>query len=219
MSSIVKIAMKKREGSGKEISKKYRAGGEVPAVFYGPEYRESVPVLVDKKAIAPYANSAHWETVRIDAGLPDGKTEMCLMREIQRNSITGEILHIDFYQLLKGHKVLVKVPVEIINKESCAGVKKGGVLEHVLHEIEMEVLPREIPDSLVVDVASLEIEDVVHVKDIAIPESAEIDEAMESVVLMITHARIEVEETGEEEEEEVMEVEVVAKGKGKEEEE
>ncbi len=219
MSSIVNIAMKKREESGKEVSKKYRAGGEVPAVFYGPEYKEAVPVLVEKKVIAPYANSAHWETVRIDAGLPDGKTEMCLMREIQRNSVTGELLHIDFYQLLKGHKVMVKVPVEIVNKESCAGIKKGGVLEHVLHEIEMEVLPREIPDSIMVDIASLEIDDVVHVKDLTIPDSAEIDEAMESVVLMVTHARIEVEETGEEEEEEEMEVEVVAKGKGKEEEE
>jgi large subunit ribosomal protein L25 len=220
-SSSVKLTLKKREKTGKEVSKKLRAGGVIPAVFYGPELGEAVPVIVEAKNVLPYANSAHWETVRIDATLPDGREEMCLMRDIQRDPLTGDVLHIDFLQLLSGHKVYVNVPVEVTGRDHCVGVKQGGVFEQILHELEMYVLPKEIPDSIIVDVSGLGIEDAVYVKDLSLPESAAIEQDPESAVVMVTYATMpELPEEEEEEaaEEEEMEVEVVGKGKAKEEE-
>jgi len=220
-SSSVKLIFKKREKTGKEANKKLRAGGVIPAVFYGPELDEAVPVIVEAKNVLPHANSAHWETVRIDATLPDGREAMCLMREIQRDPLTGDVLHIDFLQLLSGHKVYVNVPLEIIGRDRCVGVKQGGVFEQVLHEIEMYVLPKEIPDSIIVDVSGLGIEETLYVKDLSLPESAVIEQDPESAVVMVTYATMPElpEEEAEAAEEEEMEVEVVGRGKTKEEEE
>jgi large subunit ribosomal protein L25 len=222
-SSSVKLTLKKRSKTGKEVSKKLRSGGVIPAVFYGPELDEAIPVIVESKNVLQYANSPHWETVRIDATLPDGSEEMCLMRDVQRDPLTGDVLHIDFLQLLSGHKVYVNVPVEISGREHCVGVKQGGVFEQVMHELEMYVLPKEIPDSIVVDVSELGIEDTIYVKDLELPESAAIEHDPESAVVMVTYATMpelpEEEEEEEAEEGEEMEVEVVGKGKAKEEEE
>ncbi|MGC9490135.1 MAG: 50S ribosomal protein L25 [Thermovirgaceae bacterium] len=217
-SSSVKLTLKKREKTGKEVNKKLRAGGVIPAVFYGPELAEAVPVIVEAKNVLHYANSPHWETIRIDATLPDGREEMCLMREIQRDPLTGDVLHIDFLQLLSGHKVYVNVPVEITGRDRCLGVKQGGVFEQLLHEIEMYVLPKEIPDSIIVDVSGLGIDDAVYVKDLALPESAVIEQDPESAVVMVTYATMP--KLPEEEEEEAakegeMEVEIVGKSKAK----
>jgi len=222
-SSSVKLTLKKRSKTGKEVSKKLRSGGVIPAVFYGPELDEAIPVIVESKNVLQYANSPHWETVRIDATLPDGSEEMCLMRDVQRDPLTGDVLHIDFLQLLSGHKVYVNVPVEVSGREHCVGVKQGGVFEQVIHELEMYVLPKEIPDSIVVDVSELGIEDAVYVKDLELPESAAIEHDPESAVVMVTYATMpelpEEEEEEEAEEGEEMEIEVVGKGKAKEEEE
>lgn len=219
-SSSVKLTLKKREKTGKEASKKLRAGGVIPAVFYGPERDEAVPVIVEAKNVLHYVNSPHWETIRIDATLPDGREEMCLMREIQRDPLTGDVLHIDFLQLLSGHKVYVNVPVEITGRDRCIGVKQGGVFEQLLHELEMYVLPKEIPDSIIVDVSGLGIDDAVYVKDLSLPESAVIEQDPESAVVIVTYATVPElpEEEEEAAEEGAMEVEVVGKGKAKEEE-
>ena len=170
--SMVNIELKERSVVGKEGNKKLRAQGYVPAVFYGPNYSEGLPVQVVEKEIEPYANSAHWETVMFEALLPNGGREMAIMREIQRNPVTDQILHIDFYQLIKGHMVAVEVPVELIGRERCEGVKKGGMLEQYIHALEIEVLPAHMPDVLRVDVSSLDLGGAIHTSDVPLPEGA-----------------------------------------------
>lgn len=170
--SMVNIELKERDVVGKEGSKKLRARGYVPAVFYGPNYGEGLPVQVAEKGIEPYANSAHWETVIFEVLLPNGGREMAIMREIQRNPVTDQILHIDFYQLIKGHMVAVEVPVELIGRERCEGVKKGGMLEQYIHALEIEVLPAHMPDVLRVDVSSLDLGGAIHTSDVPLPEGA-----------------------------------------------
>lgn len=141
------------------------------------------------------------------------------MRDLQRDPLTGDILHVDFLQLQKGHRVSVNVPVEILGREKCAGIRQGGVFEQLIHEVEMEVLPREIPDSIVIDITALPIEGTVRIADVKLPESAVLTLSPEEVIVTVVHARVEAEvEEGAEEEEETAEVEVVSKGKAKEEE-
>lgn len=221
MDKINTIKLEKREETGKQACRKGRNEGNIPGVFYGPGYPGSVSFYVPAEKIAPVTQSGRWETARLEVEVPGGKKEMCLMRELQKDPISGKVLHIDLLQLQKGHKISVNVPIEITGRENCIGIKYGGVFEQPLHEIEMEVLPKEIPNSFVIDISSLPLEGVVRVADLSLPESAVLMLAPEEVIVTIGHARVEAVPVAEEEEEEeeAMEVKVVSKGKAKEEEE
>ncbi len=217
MSEILQVTLEARVKSGKQEATKLRKGGYVPAVFYGSGYPESLPVKVKSKDILPAVNSGHWETFRLEVTLPDGKTEMALMRDIQRNFLTGHLLHIDFYQLVSDQKVQVKVPIEILNRDACAGVKAGGILEQLFHEVSIDVLPREIPDVLSVDVRNLALGQEIRLKDLILPESAELLDDGDSTVVIAAEPREA--EAAAPEEGEQKEVEVLAKGKAKSQEE
>lgn len=216
MSNFVPLNLEAREKTGKEANKKLRKIGYLPAVFYGHDYPEGLPVKVEERTLVTQLRHAHWETLRIDAVMPDGKTEMALVRDLQRDPLTDHIVHVDFYQMLKGQKVRIAVPVVLLNRENCVGVKAGGILEVVAREVEIEVFPREIPDAIEVDVTQLSVGKSVHAKDCVLPESASLLTDPDEVLVLIAEPRIT-------EEEEVaatpenMEVEVVQKGKIKEE--
>jgi ribosomal protein L25, Ctc-form len=214
MSDILQVTLEAREKSGKQEATKLRNKGYVPAVFYGSGYPESIPVKVKSKDILPAVNSGHWETFRLDVTLPDGKIEMALMRDVQKNFLNGNLLHVDFYQLVSGQKVQVEVPVEILNRESCAGVKAGGILEQLLHEVSINVLPREIPDFLAVDVRNLELGQEIKLGDLPLPESAELLDDANATVVVAAEPRGS-ETAASETEGEQKEVEVLAKGKAK----
>ncbi len=217
-----KIKFTKRADTGKGACRKSRAKGIVPAVFYGPEYRESLVGSVDERELSRVADSANWETEMIELEMPDGSSEMALLRNVQRHAVTRNILHVDLYQLVKGVKVRVAVPVRLLNKEVCAGVKMGGMLDHTLREVEITVLPREIPSEITVDTAGMAMGDEVFVRDLELPESADLLLEEDTLVVSVVRPRLVVEETEAEEgaeAEEETEVEVVGKGKRKEEEE
>ena len=211
-----KIKFSKREGTGKGTCRKLRVAGTIPAIFYGPEYKESVVGTVNEKEISRVANAANWETEMIDLEMPDGKTEMALLRSVQRHATRRNILHVDLYQLVKGHKVRVAVPIRIQNKDICAGVKMGGVLDQPMRELEMMVLPREIPSEIFIDVAKLAMGDEIFVRDLDLPESAEYLVSEDALVTMVIRPRSM--SAAVEEEDAPTEVEVVGKGKRKDEE-
>jgi large subunit ribosomal protein L25 len=213
----VKIKLASRAGTGKGTCRKLRAKGVAPAVFYGPEFKESVAGAVDLREISRVANSPNWETNMIDLELPDGRVEMALLREVQRHALTQNILHVDFYQLVKDRKVRVAVPVRLINKDTSPGVKMGGLLEQPLRDIEIMVLPKEIPSEIVIDAAKMQLGDERFVRELRMPESAELITPEDSVVVMIARPRS-VSETAEPADESPAEVEVVGKGKRREEE-
>lgn len=211
-----KITFTKREATGKGTCRKLRVKGTVPAVFYGPGYKESLVGMVNEKEISKVANSANWETEMIDLELPNGKTEMALLRSVQRHATKLNILHIDLYQLVTGQKVRVAVPIRVQNRELCAGVKMGGVLDQPMRELEMMVLPREIPSEIFIDVAKMGMGDEIFVRDLKLPESAEYLVSEDEIVTMVIRPRAMAEAVAEEEAEPA-EVEVVGKGKRKEE--
>jgi large subunit ribosomal protein L25 len=210
----VKIKFTSRTGVGKSLCRKLRAKGVVPAVFYGPEYSESVVGSVDIKELSHVANAPNWETNMIDLEMPDGRVEMALLRSVQRHAVSLNILHVDLYQLMKDHKVKVAVPIRVINKEISAGVKMGGVLEQPVREVEILVLPREIPAEIVLDTTKLALGSEIFVRDLEMPGSAELVTPEDSIVVIISHPRTQIDIP---EGEETAEVEVVGKGKRKEE--
>jgi len=215
----INIKLETREETGKNEAKKLRKKGYLPAIFYGPGCKESVPVMVRIDDILPHLHSSHWKTLIFNVTFPDGKEEMAMIRDYQRDPLTRQILHLDFYQILKGHKIMVAVPLVLTNKEDCLGVKKGGVLIQSLHEIEMEVLPNEIPDEIYIDVAGLDIGDGIRVSDIKMPESATLYVDPEETIVQVVESSAMEAEAAAGEEEAPREVEVIGKRGAAEEEE
>ena len=127
-------------------------------VLYGPDYKSGLAGTVAAKTIAPVANGGHRETTLIELTIDDGTTASALIRDVQRHPLTRQIRHIDLYQVLKGHKVKVEIPVRVANVEASKGVKEGGLLTHAARLILVEVQPSDIPEEIVVDAKDLEID-------------------------------------------------------------
>lgn len=218
----VKIDFTKREATGTGVCRKIRVKNLVPAVLYGPEYKHGVAGTVSAKAISPVVNSERRETTLIELTLSDGAEASALIRDVQRHPLTQQIKHVDFYQVLKGHKIKVEIPVHIVNKDICKGIKEdGGVLNMGLRLIAVEIQPSDIPDEIDADIKDMELGSEMYVKDLALPEGAELLSDPDAMVFHVTQPKLFVEETPEETatEDEEKDVEVVAKGKAVKEEE
>ena len=214
-----KIEFTIREKTGTGVCRKIRAKNLIPVILYGPEYKQGLAGTVSARAIAPIANSEARETTVIELGMSDGKECMALIRDVQRHLLTQNIRHIDFYQVLKGHKIKVEIPIRVINKELSPGIKEGGLLNQITRSLSVEIKPRDIPEDIVVDIAELMIGGEIFIKDLTLPEDCDLLTAEDTLVLHISQPRAVSETEGDLLEEGSAEVEVVAKGKAKEEDE
>jgi large subunit ribosomal protein L25 len=172
MKEIV-IKAKPRDKLGKEHAKELRRKGMIPAVVYGAE-TAPLPLEVEAKSFHSLLRSGLGEniiiTLNID-GQKDGDKKV-LIREVQRDPVWENILHVDFQQISLTKKLTINVPVQLVG--TSIGVQQdGGILQHVLRELEVECLPTDIPEKIEVDVTDLKIGDSIHVGDIKL-ESVEI---------------------------------------------
>ena len=215
----LKLDFTKREVTGTGACRKIRAKNLIPVVLYGPDYRNGLPGTVSAKIITPLANSPRRETTLVELAISDGTAANALIRDVQRHPLTRAIRHIDLYQVVKGHKIKVEIPVRVLNAELSKGVKEGGLLAQKTRMLTVEVQPSEIPEEFTVDAQSLEMGAEVFVKDIEVPEGVTVLNDPDALVFHIAAVRSSAEEPAAEGEEETAEVEVVAKGKAAKEEE
>lgn len=207
----VKVEFTKRELTGTGVCRKIRSKNMIPVVLYGPEHKMGLPGVITAKSIAALANSSHRETTLVELHMSDGTVASALIRDVQRHPLTQNIRHIDFYQVITGHMIKVEIPIYILNKDTCKGIKDGGVLNMGTRLIHVAIQPKDIPDQINVDIADLEIGSEIFVKDLAIPEGAELITDPETLVLHLLQPKSSSDEEVVEEGE--REVEVVAKGK------
>ena len=212
-----KIEFTVRETTGTGACRKIRSKNMVPVILYGPEHKLGLAGTVSARAIAPIANSEARETTVIELTMPDGKECMALIRDVQRHPISQNIRHIDFYQVLRGHKIKVEIQIRVINRENAPGVKEGGLLNQITRSVSVDIKPRDIPEDIVIDVAELKLGDEIFVRDLALPEGCDLHTPADTLILQITQPRAAAETEEEGLEGEKAEVEVVAKGKAKEE--
>lgn len=163
------LVVEAREATGKGAARKLRAAGRIPAVLYG-RGRDSLPLALDPRALdrilrAQGANTLLDLTVE---GRPELTDTVALVKELQRDPLRGEIVHADLYQVDLTRAVEVEVPIHLVGKPR--GLEFGGILEHTLREVSLECLPRSIPDAIEVDISQLELGDVLHVRDLPLPE-------------------------------------------------
>jgi large subunit ribosomal protein L25 len=125
--------------------------------------------MVDALALEKALTGIEPESTLIELSV-DGKTSRTLIREIQRHPLRPDIIHVDFYEIRGGEKITLKVPVHLVGTPD--GVRNaGGVLDQVTREVEIEVLPENIPDRVELDVTALKIGDSLHMRDLSIPNA------------------------------------------------
>src|SRR2546429_3879918 len=168
MAQIVSLAASPRSATGKGAARQARFRGRVPAVIYG-HGRDTLPLEVDAKALEKALTGVEPASTIIELSV-DGKTTKTLIREIQRHPVRPDIIHVDFYEIHAQEKVTLKVTVHLVGNPD--GVRNaGGVLDQVTREVEIAVLPENIPDRVELDVTALKIGDSLHVRELNIPNA------------------------------------------------
>jgi large subunit ribosomal protein L25 len=183
--AIVVLKSARRDDVGKGVARRLRMAGSVPAVYYG---RGETPLslAVQTKELESILHGASGSNVIVDLKV-DGEAaadRKALLREVQRHPVKGSILHVDLQHISLSEKITVEVPVVLVGTP--IGVKDGGgILEHLLREVEVECLPTDIPASISVDVSHLNIGDSVHVGDLKAEKAVVRTEAERAVATVV----------------------------------
>ncbi len=203
-----------RETGSKQAGKLVRKHGKVPGVYYS-KHDSPIHLAVSEKTLNPLVFTAetHLVSLRID-----GKELDCVIKDIQFDPITDKVVHFDLIGLTTGEKFQLEVPVRLTGTP--IGIKEGGIIQHLIHKLEIECLPKDIPQHIEINVSELKIGDGIHVKDLNF-ENITFLNPEESVIVSVTHPKVEKEPVEGEEivEEEQAEPEVIGKGKAEAEEE
>ncbi len=160
MSETLNLSAETRDRAGKGASRALRREGRTPAVIYGGK-EEPIAIHLEEKALAKVLGTGHFfnSIVELTVG---GKTIRTLPKDVAFHPVSDRPLHADFLRVTKGDVVHVNVPVVFINEEKSPGLKKGGVLNVVRHELELICAPDSIPEDVTVDVSGFEVGDSIH---------------------------------------------------------
>ncbi len=220
MSDIV-LEVHEREARGKNANRRLRAGGEVPAVVYGAKL-DTAPIQVEERKVGEILKSGSGEnTVFLLQLHGTDQKRHAMIRELQTDSITGEMIHIDFQRILMDQAVRVQVPIEL--EGEAEGTKtEGGMVDFVTREIEVECLPNVIPTHISLDVTPLHIGQHVEAGELELPDDVTLLSDAERVIVSVAVQKIVEEETEEDEDELLIEAEgeepeVIARGKAEDE--
>lgn len=213
----VVIEANERKTINKRSRNSLRNEGKVPGVLYGSRMKP-IPIDVTRAAIHPvvYTSKTHLLSLKLD-----GHEEYdCIIKDVQFDPVSDEVVHFDLIGLTHGEKIQLEVPIRLLG--SAVGVKEGGLLQESMHKLNIECLPKDIPQSLEIEVTELNVGDTIHVSDLNF-ENVTILNPGDTIVVSVVLPKVEIEATPDEEGEEFAEEEGAAEpeviGKGKESEE
>jgi large subunit ribosomal protein L25 len=171
MSDTLNLSAEARDRAGKGASRALRRDGRVPAVIYGNK-QEAVTIHVEEKALVKALSGGHFmnSVVMIDVG---GKSERTLPKDVAFHPVTDRPVHVDFFRIGEHSTVNVQIPVRFVDEEKSPGIKRGGVLNVVHHEIELTCDAAEIPDEIVVSLDGREVGDSIHLDAIKLPRGSQ----------------------------------------------
>jgi large subunit ribosomal protein L25 len=189
MTNSITLTATVREARGRKNAS-LRDEGKLPAVVYGPKH-EAQSIVLDVNDFMKAFKVAGESTIITLAGL--GKDADVLVHDVDVDPVTGVVRHVDFYAIESGKSINISVPIEFVGESPA--VKLGAVITKVLHDIEIEALPKNLPQHLTVDISSLvNFHDVIHVKDIVLPEGVQVKEDGEEIVAVASEVKEEVDE-------------------------
>jgi large subunit ribosomal protein L25 len=167
MSDQLTLSAEARERAGKGASRALRREGRVPAVIYGNN-EEPTTVHVEEKALMKALHTGHFMNSVVMIGV-GGKDIRTLPKDVSFHPVTDRPLHVDFLRISEHAKVTVNVPVHFMNELAAPGIKRGGVLNVVRHELELVCDAAEIPDEIAVDLTGYEVGDSIHISQVTLP--------------------------------------------------
>ncbi len=182
----MKLQAKPRTKLGKQGSKDSRRRGALPAILYGHGMKP-LAVEVNYRDFLSALHTKAGENVLINLDVEGVKLKesTCLIKEMQHHPVSDKVEHVDFTVISLTEKITVKVHLTVSHAEEAAGIKEGGVLDIVHHEIEIECLPTQIPDKIEVNVKDMKINDAIHVKDLVLAQGISVKLSPDEVVVAI----------------------------------
>ena len=198
MVNIIKMKAERRQQRGKGAARRLRRAGRVPGVIYGGGKAPEM-IHVSFVDLQKHMSTGAFESTLVELDV-EGEKVRTLPRDVQLDPVRDFPIHADFLRVGKDTRVAVEVPVEYINEDQAPGIKRGGALNVVRHEVELYVDAENIPEKIVVDVSGLDIGDVIHISDVQLPEGAEpVIQDRDFTLVTITGRAVEEHEAVEEE--------------------
>ncbi len=190
----VKLEAQKREESGKGAARGMRRAGNLPGVLYGRK-NEVIPIQIDARGFQDFLHN-YGENAFINLEIVDHGTENVMVKEVQRDPVSNQLLHTDLLRISMDEPITSAVPITLIG--SAPGIQEGGILEFPHRQLTLHCLPTLLPEEIEVDISGLEIDDRLSVDDVSLPEDIEIIDDPNTRIVAVVPPRIE-EEPEEEE--------------------
>ncbi len=207
--ATIQLDSKKRTTIGKGSARKLRSMGRLPVILYGPE-TDSIMLSLDYKQLEKTLRGKSAESIIFDLRVDsNGKnnSKRVMIKEIQKDPVTRDYLHVDFYEISMEKELEVDIPVYLVNTP--IGVSEGGILEHIRRELKILCMPKNLIDKIEVDVSGLDVGQSLHIEDISFPPGLKSIEDGNLTIATVVAPTIEEEKVEEEEieEEEIEEAE------------
>ncbi len=183
--STLKVAPRTASGSGP--LKRLRKSGQVPGVVYGKEFPNQ-NIQVEAKALRDLLAHSTSEHILIYLELDGGAKPLALIQDVTHNALSDNITHVDFHAVQEDEKLHARIPLELTGE--AAGLKLGGLLEHLVHTLDIHCLPKDLPEKISYDVSALEIGQSVHLRDVALPEGVSARLGGDVIVALMAAPRV-----------------------------
>ena len=174
MSQQIELNAELREDVGKGASRRLRRKAEkVPGILYGGG-EDPIPLTLRQNELAKAMQAEAFYSQILSVVL-NGKSEQAVVRDLQRHPADEKVLHIDFMRIRADRAMQVSVPLHFINEEQCVGVRVGGgIISHNMNEVEISCLPKDLPEFIEIDMEAVELNQVIHLSDLTLPEGVSI---------------------------------------------
>ncbi len=172
MSDDFDLIAELREDQGKGASRRLRRQGKVPAIIYGAGRPPRNLAFDHNKVLQQLENESFYSSV-LNIKVQD-KSQAAILKDLQRHPARNQIMHMDFQRIVEDEEIRMNVPLHFIGEDVAPGVKRGGKVSHLMTDVEVVCLPRYLPEFLEVDVTNLELDEMLTISDIKLPEGVEV---------------------------------------------
>jgi large subunit ribosomal protein L25 len=175
MANRFSLALEPRDAAGRGASRRLRRSGKVPGIVYGGG-QEPTPVLLDEHEIRKNAAEEAFFSSILTLKFK-GEEQQGILKDVQVHPARRQVLHVDLQRVLANEKIRISVPLHLLNEANAKGVKEGGgIVNHLLTEVTVSCLPKDLPEYLELDIVDLELNKILHLSDIRLPTGVEIPE-------------------------------------------
>ncbi len=190
MAKILNLQVEARTQSGTGAVKRMRKAGNIPAALYGRKVKPA-NIQVHGKTFSKLLEGSASDNILVSLKIAGAEDQLALVQEVQHDYLRGGILHVDFHAVAADEEIHANVPVAIVGEAK--GQKQGGLVEAIHHEIEVRCLPKDLPESIQIDVSHLELGQGVHVSEIKFPEGVACRLGGDVVIVMCEEPKVEAE--------------------------